>query len=1686
MPGPRQAGMADDETDTTHNRTINLVRRKRRAHRLSIQNACKTSEQIMVELRKEGFTKDSSEELILELEALLLEIEESKMVVSSYDQELMKVLEDEIEINEDVAESAIERRKAQVVVMKIKKCLTKQNEEVSEIRTRKAEVTSIKLPKIQLKKFSGDPVEWKGFFDTFEAAVDKHEGLSEVEKFSYMKGLLEGKAASTVAGMSLSNENYKQAIQLLQERFGNTQVIISAHMDALLKIVEIKGCSQEQELRQLRGIYDKIETHVRGLQSLGIGSTQYGSLLTPVVLSKIPEEMRLHVTRKFKDTYDFDQLLESFKEELQIRERCTSVSIREDKFKRKPHFTERTDRDPTTRLLMTLQKDQMCKDGKLISCTYCRKNHRSMDCDVLTDASTRKEFIKRAGRCFICLRKGHTSRVCQSDNKCLYCSRKHHSSICLNKQEQETREKENPGRDTVMLVDSEVSVILQTATVNVVNPENGMSLPVKMILDLGSHKSYITQLVVDRLKVKDCEEKDLYISTFGDETPTKVSTKIVSLQLQGVSAPIVSVNNVRLHTVPHICRATQAVKRDSIVKDSPQFKGLQFADNGNFTGKDIEVLIGADNYHQIVTGEIVRANGPVATKTRFGWVLSGPMKARKMDQVDNLLISCELERTSEGRMEEQLRRFWDLETIGVRPHEDEEVFINFKETLRFENSRYEVKLPWKSHRDSLTTNFELCKVRLQSLLKRLKKRPSLLKEYDKIFQEQEKAGIIENIPKTGESEGIVHYLPHHCVIKKNNETTKLRVVFDASARDGSNPSLNDCLHSGPSLIVDIFGILLRFRMYEVAITADIEKAFLMVSIAPEDRNALRFLWIDDYKKDFPEIVEKRQTRVTFGVNSSPFLLGGTVGEHVHSDPSANMTPEFAERFLRSLYVDDLTRGESTINKAVSFYFTAKKVMQGGSFNLRKWRSNSPELMNLINQLEGSVDPSEEPTFASMMLEFGNKYSEGRKILGLNWQEDTDEFVFNFKTLVNEDRKCELTKRCLVSSMSKMYDPLGLLTPLFVRMKILVQRLCKEKVNWDDPLTEELDKEYKEWLHDITDMESIRINRRYFESSQHDDMQIHTFADASSNAYAAATYMRVVEGGNVKTRLIASKSRVAPLRTNTIPRLELLAALVAARLGRAIQAALETEFPVNSMYFWSDSLTALFWINRSKEMKQFVENRVAEIRRLTDVNSWNHCPGKDNPADIPSRGCKARDLDNNLLWWNGPAWLKKDSSEWPKREEIRLTPKEAIVELKRDNHKDQVLFVGDNEIIKKESYSSLSRLLRVTGWTFRFMKNLQYKRKGIPLSTGELTSRELCNVELFWVREAQKNFQAPGKLQQLKKSLNMYIDEHGVYRSDGRIRHAHIEEERKSPIILPKDDHFSKLVVLQAHHDVMHLGVEATLDQVRSKYWVIKGRQVVKMLIRLCRRCQQIQGKPFSSVKQPDLPMFRVTLEKAFDNVGVDFAGPLLVQERKHGQSSSKAWITLYTCAASRAVHLELVQSLSTDSFISCFRRIISRRGLSCRIYSDNAKTFKSAEKRILLLMNDPGYQSFLSKNRIIWEYILPKASWWGGFYERMIQTTKRVLKKILGRARLTLEELQTTLAEIEAVLNSRPLTYSSAEDISTVITSHLVNGKRLISLPQEAIFKVTGAENSRSEIMQRQDYVNSRPGKKGGYGHLLR
>ena len=288
-----------------------------------------------------------------------------------------------------------------------------------------------------------------------------------------------------------------------------------------------------------------------------------------------------------------------------------------------------------------------------------------------------------------------------------------------------------------------------------------------------------------------------------------------------------------------------------------------------------------------------------------------------------------------------MRRFWDLESLGIRPRS---VYEEFQERITFENNKYEVDLPWKVPHPPLPDNYDLSVKRLSNLLKCLHQDPEVFREYDSVIREQLRKGIVEVVEKPGEGEvGKTHYQPHHAVIR-DKATTKLRVVYDASDRsDGA--ALNDCLYTGPPLVENIFDILLRFLANRVALTGDVEKAFLMVGITNEDRDVLRFLWVDDVQKKCPEIVVLRFTRVVFGVCSSPFLLNATLKYHIEG--YKNEDPEFVDKFLRSIYVDDLSSGAADCHAAYEPYLKSKLRLSEGGFNLRKFASNYSELTERI-------------------------------------------------------------------------------------------------------------------------------------------------------------------------------------------------------------------------------------------------------------------------------------------------------------------------------------------------------------------------------------------------------------------------------------------------------------------------------------------------------------------------------------------------------------------------------------------------------------------------------------------------------------------------------------------------------------------------------------------------------------------
>ena len=613
-------------------------------------------------------------------------------------------------------------------------------------------------------------------------------------------------------------------------------------------------------------------------------------------------------------------------------------------------------------------------------------------------------------------------------------------------------------------------------------------------------------------------------------------------------------------------------------------------------------------------------------------------------------------------------------------------------------------------------------------IKGSKREPPLLSEYNNIIQDQLKTGIVEVVPpedlKNDNNTTRSHYLPHLAVVRKDRETTKVRVVYDGSAKASEKErSLNDCLQTGPNLLPHVFNMIANFRKNIVGLTADIEKAFLMVGIQDDQRDFLRFLWFDDPSLENPKIIHLRFTRLVFGLRPSPAILGATLQHHLKLYKQSE--PEMFQLLEQSFYVDDLLTGESNDEKSLVIYHRAKKLMAEGGFNLIKWKTNSLKLQRAIAEHEcmtksicASSDNKENyESYAksnTMGLSANTPLDEHIfvKVLGMNWNTLDDEIIFSFTELFNYANSLPLTKRSVLKVTAKIYDPMGFLSPLTVKMKILFQELCIEKTIWDIELKGESLRKWKSFLQDLILIDCYRIPRCYF-ARQAVDIQLHGFSDASERAYAAVVYIRsTYSDGQVEVRLVASKSRVAPIKRQTIPRLELLGALILARLVNKLKSlGIESH-----TLLWTDSMTTLCWIKNDRVWKQYVGQRVDEIRRLTHRDSWRHCPGEINPADLPSRGLTAKELFTSNTWWNGPNFLHNSVNQWPEMTQPAQTEEEEIqreaIKTEKDITHSMVntgtsdsLYRGIDKIMDIERYSNITKLLRVTAYVIRFADNL---------------------------------------------------------------------------------------------------------------------------------------------------------------------------------------------------------------------------------------------------------------------------------------------------------------------------------------------------------------------------------------------
>ena len=462
------------------------------------------------------------------------------------------------------------------------------------------------------------------------------------------------------------------------------------------------------------------------------------------------------------------------------------------------------------------------------------------------------------------------------------------------------------------------------------------------------------------------------------------------------------------------------------------------------------------------------------------------------------------------------------------------------------------------------------------------------------------------------------------------------------------------VYVGPSMVPAIVDILLRFRSFKVGLAADIEKAFLNIGVKKEQRDLMRFLWVKDLKGEEPEIVVFRFKTVLFGMSCSPFCLNATLDYHIRKYYKENT--EMAEKVLQDFYIDDWTCGGANKDEAFKLFQEVKTCLAAGGFNLRKWASNSVEVSNHIAAYNKEIpcnkalSNDEEKSYAKISLGGLSEIEPGKehKILGLNWDLQEDKIVLKLSNLADFVKGLVLTKRNILRIPAKLFDPLGLAIPIFIPVRLLFQNLYRTKRDWDGPLQKDEQSTFERWVKCLEGI-NIELDRCYMQS----DMKIeccylHVFGDASEMAYCAVVYLSFKTTLGWKSVLLFSKAHLAPLSENktSIPRLDLLAALIAARLVTSVKEALSPVLAIDGTFCWSDSKVILCWLQTDKDYKQFVFNRRKEIIKLTGVDCWRHCAGTENPADLGSRGCFATTLVSSELWWKGPAWLRGPPETYP--------------------------------------------------------------------------------------------------------------------------------------------------------------------------------------------------------------------------------------------------------------------------------------------------------------------------------------------------------------------------------------------------------------------------------------------------------
>ncbi|XP_031639210.1 uncharacterized protein LOC116351270 [Contarinia nasturtii] len=688
----------------------------------------------------------------------------------------------------------------------------------------------------------------------------------------------------------------------------------------------------------------------------------------------------------------------------------------------------------------------------------------------------------------------------------------------------------------------------------------------------------------------------------------------------------------------------------------------------------------------------------------------------------------------------------------------------------------------------------------------------------------------------------------------------------------------------------------------------------------------------------------------------------------------------------------------------------------------------------------------------------------------------DDFLGGGDSLEEAEKEEELiwTKRKILSRIGQLYDPNGYLGPVIMKGKMIIQELWKDKKDWDEHISGSIKKSWNLFNDDLKNVNLISINR-WLQTSSQGKMELHGFCDASEKGYGVGIYVRTKGKEGYQTEILISKSRVAPLKILSIPRLELCSASI-------LMNAIEMIYPIFSkevigIYCWTDSMITLQWIKKeSSTLKTFVANRVANIQNTTEklkIN-WNWVMGKENPADLISRGTTVLELKDEKKWWKGPDWLTTAKDKWPEQPEMVI--KNEIQEFQKEFKTIHLINTETrNELTKGkwfkfktysqkefsllDSYSKMKTLVRVTATIFKAIekfKNPRMNKIGLDLQRAENYLIQIDQQRDFTKElESIKN----GNLKMIKNLVIMWDKQDKFIRIDGRVRSENLTRNEQFPILLSGESTLAKILIREAHLKTMHGGNQLTLQYLRRKFWIMNAKRLIKGILRKCPICFKMRMKT-SEQLMASLPTYRTTPSKPFSNVGVDYSGPILLRSTLGRLPKlTKAWIAVFVCLVTRAIHLELVSDATTEAFIAALRRMISRRGTVTQVVSDNGSNLVGAHNYIRNIFDSiqNNTERLEGEFNLKWNFITPRAPHQGGIYEAAVKSMKHHLTRVIGETTLTFEEYATLLSQVEACVNSRPL-YALSDDptsLNALTPAHFLIGEALIQLPDEDDYRET-------------------------------